>query len=211
VWVDVRGDPELAPLKDVLDSLGTARVLTVSKAAAVLRLSPSAVRSWCVDETPPVPHDHRPGKRPSRLMSEADLFRYVLDRPSVRDNALAVLRGRVRHDLPPPFGTPPRGSAANPTPLPPADEPDAHGRSAGPTPRRSAAQAGQTQDEHEAGRLRGEVVRLQEQVAHLTQLIEELEASNGRKSALWVAALRATTVPANAQALDGLAPPPPPD
>lgn len=204
--VDVHGDPELAPFTGVLESLGTARVLTVRKAADVLRLSPSAIRSWCVDEAAPVPHDHRPRKRPSRLLSEADLFRYVLDRPSVRDHALAALRARARQD-PPPSGTPRPGSATNAPALPPADEPDPPRPSTRSIGRRSAAQARDAQDEQEAGRLRGEVVRLQEQVVHLAQLVEELEASNGRKSALWLAALRATSVPANAQSLDGLAPP----
>lgn len=204
--VDVHGDPELAPFKDVLDSLGTARVLTVEKAADVLRLSPSAIRSWCGDEAAPVPHDHRPGKRPSRLLSETDLFRFVLNRPSVRDHALAALRVRARQD-PPPAGTPRPGSTTNAPALPPADEPDPPRAPARSTGRRSAAQTRDAQDEQESGRLRGEVVRLQEQVAHLSQLVEELEASNARKSALWLAALRATSVPSNAQSLDGLAPP----
>lgn len=206
LWTGGRpSDQELAPLKDVLGGLGTARVLTIGKAAGMLDLSPSAIRGWCADENDPVPHDHRPDNRPSRLLSESELFTYVLARPTVRDHALAALRARLPQDTPA-AAAPPR----SPTPGP---EQDAGRRTAQPrsaTRNGDGAGARPADDDQEGGRLRGEVVRLQEQVAHLTGLVEELEASNARKSALWLAAIRASSVPANAQGLDGLIPPAPP-
>lgn len=215
--VDDDGDPELVAVRGTLDRLGKARVLPVAKAADLLGLSASAVRAWCSDEADPLPHDHRPGRRPSRLVSEAELVRYVLDRPSVRDRALTTLRERALE--------------APAAALPPAGEPAVRSGAENRTRRRrtagaapawpertagtgmaSPAAAPASAGEHETAWLRGEVVRLQEQVAHLAALVEELEASGARKSALWLAALRSSSVPGTAQSLDGLQPadPPPP-
>lgn len=217
--MDDAADPELGAVRGALDQLGRARVLPVAKAARLLGLSPNAVRAWCSDEADPLPHDRRPGRRPSRLVSEAELVRYVLDRPSVRERALTVLRERA---LAAPGAAP--AAAAEPAVSSSAENQLRHRRTAGTAPASpersvpagtdmgSPPAAPASGGEHETAWLRGEVVRLQEQVAHLAALVEELEASGARKSALWLAALRSSSVPGTAQSLDGLQPadaPPP--
>lgn len=201
--VHADGDQELASLRNVIDALGTARVLTVRRAADLLDLSPSAVRAWCTETSDPLPHDYRAKKRPSRLLSEAELVQYVLDRPTVRHKAVALLRDRSRAqsaEVAPPSRTRSR-------PAPPVTSPPPASLAAVPeVPERLPAAGAR-----EVAQLRGELIRLQEQVAHLSALIEELEASGARKSALWLAALRSSSVPGTAHALDGListAPPP---
>ncbi len=182
-------DPDVDDLAAAIAKLGTARVLDCNEAADVTGVSRSLVDSWCRAK-PGVPHDARPGRRPAFLLSELDVVQYALDQPNSRKKAMQTLRAR-RADWDRLPGRASRGVREVPlkAAAAPGEEPSAEAASDTPG---------------EVARLRTEVVRLQEQVAHLANLVEELEASDGRKTAMWLSALRTSNVPGTAAALDGL-------
>jgi hypothetical protein len=167
----------------ILSALDSTRVLNCTEASAAAGVSRTLVDAWCRAQDS-VPHDSRPGRRPAFLLSEREVLEYALRQPTVRKKALHALHARVG------------AASGQERPAMPSHEPERV-----PEPMPSSARP---QSPDELGRLRGEVVRLQEQVAHLTGMVEELEASNGRKAAMWLAALRASTVPGTAAALDGI-------
>jgi hypothetical protein len=174
----------LEDLESALSRLDTTRILDCAQAGAVAGVSRTLVDTWCRAQDP-VPHDSRPQRRPVFLLSEREVLDYALRQPTTRKKALSALQARV--------------SGAARGPGGPGTHDSAPDRISEWMPNSALSQS-----PAELGRLRGEFVRLQEQVAHLTGLVEELEASNGRKTAMWLAALRANTVPGTAAALDGI-------
>lgn len=167
----------------------------LEEAGRLIGAGRTALDTWCRCE-PPLPHHDRPGRSPRHLVAERDLFEFVLrERPKWREAALAALHARdaAPAEAPPP---PPAGSFL------PAPGTEVALPLAVPSPGAMSVEAG------ELGHLRGEVVRLGEQVAHLTALVEETELASVRKTAHLLAAVRAGSVPGTVAALDGLPRPP---
>jgi hypothetical protein len=177
----------------LLAGLSTDRVMDCAEAAALVGVSRSTVAAWC-REDPQLPHEARPGRRPAQQLSAREVAARALREPTTRRKALAALTARApgaHYD----FAPPPQADArVLPLPAPqPRERPvtDVAGPVGADGPR-------------EVDRLRGEVVRLQEQLAHLSDLVEELQASDTRKTSMWLAAVRSSGTPTNAAALDGL-------
>lgn len=181
----------------LLSGLSTARVLDCGTAAGLVGISRTTVAAWC-REDPPLPHDARPGRRPAQQLSEREVAARALREPTTRRKALAALDARMSRTRAEMSDGGPAWAGA-PSTNPPAAAP---GKQAVTHPLAPGSAGGAA----EVDRLRGEVIRLQEQLAHLTGVIEELQASDARKTALWLAALRASGSPTNAAALDGLPP-----
>jgi len=189
--VDWSGDPRAGSVAHVIGGLSPKAELTLEEAGRLIGAGRTALDTWCRCD-PPLPHDERPGRSPRHLVAERDLFEFVLrERPRWREKALAALHAldAATAETPPP---PPAGSFL------PARGTEAALPTAVPSPDAMSVETG------ELGQLRGEVVRLGEQMAHLTALVEETELASVRKTAHLLAAVRAGSVPGTAAALDGL-------
>jgi hypothetical protein len=202
----VAGDPDEEVDGLDLSYLSDKRDLMAQAAATLIGFGRSTVAGWA-EADPPLPHDARDG-RPNKLFSERDVAKYALSlaphRTRVRSRLIEVIASRRAITVATEGDVPADSPVGGPNPVSTDDDPS-QGAVRPKSARPEAGEASTTSDQSEVSRLTAEVIRLEEVVARLQNLLQEKHESTHRQEAEWLALLRMHSSPLTAEQLDGIA------